>query len=279
MTQTHNTNDLIKKHDYKVSTTQGQVVFEDYQNILDEAQNLANHVKELHVTEENIKESKRLVAAMNNRIKDINETRKDVKKQILQPYNEFETQVKTIEGVINDAVNHVRVQERELTEKEREEKRKEIADLFDMRIQHYDFESVMGFGDFIENRHLNKSYSLSKVEQDLVQWLEKVRQDLVMIDRHIKKHPEDRDELIVEYQNTQNISQTFDNVERRQEQKRLAAEQAKQRELQAKRDARKQEEEKQQESEYCITISEKDFNLVKEFLKRNYIEHSVRKVK
>lgn len=273
------TTDLIKKHEYKVSTTQGQVTFQDYDNILDEAQNLANHVKQLNVDEENIKESKRLVAAMNNRIKDINETRKEVKKTMLQPYNEFETQVKTIEGVINDAVNHVKAQERELTEKEHDEKRQKIAELFDKRIQHYDFESVMGFADFIENKYMFKKYTMPMIEQDLVQWLEKVRQDLAMIDKHTAKHPEDRDELIVEYQNTQNISQTFDNFERRQEQKRQVAEQARQRELQAKRDTRKQEEEKQQDGQYCITVSEKDIFLIKEFLKRNEIDFESKKIK
>lgn len=273
------TSDLIKKHEYKITTTQGKVIFQDYDNILEEAQNLANHVKQVHVTEENIKESKRLVAQMNNRVKDINDTRKEVKKTILQPYNEFETQVKTIEGVINDAVNHVRVQERELTEKERNDKKQEIAELFDMRIQHYDFESVMGFAEFIENKHMNKSYSMAKVEQDLVQWLEKVRRDLAMIDRHAEKYPEDRDELIVEYQNTQNISKSFDNMEKRKEQKRKVAEQAKQRELAAKRDIRKQEEQQNEISQYQLTVSEKDFKLVTEFLKRNEIDYTSKKIK
>lgn len=273
------TSDLIKKHEYKITTTQGKVIFQDYDNILEEAQNLANHVKQVHVTEENIKESKRLVAQMNNRVKDINDTRKEVKKTILQPYNEFETQVKTIEGVINDAVNHVRVQERELTEKERNDKKQEIAELFDMRIQHYDFESVMGFAEFIENKHMNKSYSMTKVEQDLVQWLEKVRRDLAMIDRHAEKYPEDRDELIVEYQNTQNISKSFDNMEKRKEQKRKVAEQAKQRELAAKRDIRKQEEQQNETSQYQLTVSEKDFKLVTEFLKRNEIDYTSKKIK
>lgn len=273
------TSDLIKKHEYKITTTQGKVIFQDYDNILEEAQNLANHVKQVHVTEENIKESKRLVAQMNNRVKDINDTRKEVKKTILQPYNEFETQVKTIEGVINDAVNHVRVQERELTEKERNDKKQEISELFDMRIQHYDFESVMGFAEFIENKHMNKSYSMAKVEQDLVQWLEKVRRDLAMIDRHAEKYPEDRDELIVEYQNTQNISKSFDNMEKRKEQKRKVAEQAKQRELAAKRDIRKQEEQQNETSQYQLTVSEKDFKLVTEFLKRNEIDYTSKKIK
>ena len=181
--------------------------------------------------------------------------------------------------LVRDAENHVRTQVRDLAEQEREDKRQEIVNIFDMRIQHYDFESIMGFGDFIENKHLNKSYSISKVEQDLVQWLEMVRRDLAMIDRHTVKSPEDRDELIVEYQNTQNISVAFDNMDRRKEQMKQASEQAKQRELQAKRDTRKQEEQEQQEALYTITVGERDLNLVKEFLKRNDIDNTVRKVK
>lgn len=272
-------NEIMKKHDYDIQIVQGQVIFSDYENILKEAENLAEHVNQVTVNDENLRESKKLVSTMNKRVTEMNDKRKEVKNEILKPYTEYEQQVKHIESVVRDAENHVRTQVRDLAEQEREDKRQEIADIFDMRIQHYDFESIMGFGDFIENKHLNKSYSISKVEQDLVQWLEMVRRDLAMIDRHTAKSPEDRDELIVEYQNTQNISVSFDNMDRRKEQMRQASEQAKQRELQAKRDARKQEDQEQQDDLYTITVSERDLNLVKEFLKRNDIDNTVRKVK
>ena len=34
----------------------------------------------------------------------------------------------------------------------------------------------MGFADFIKPQHLNKSYSMNKVENELVDWLEKLKE-------------------------------------------------------------------------------------------------------
>ena len=48
------------------------------------------------------------MAQMNNRVKELETTRKDVKKTLLEPYNHFDDQVKTIKGVIDDAVSHVK---------------------------------------------------------------------------------------------------------------------------------------------------------------------------
>lgn len=272
-------NEIMKKHDYDIQIVQGQVIFSDYENILKEAENLAEHVNQVTVNDENLRESKKLVSTMNKRVTEMNDKRKEVKNEILKPYTEYEQQVKHIESVVRDAENHVRTQVRDLAEQEREEKRKKIVDIYDKRIQHYDFDSLMGFADFLENKHLNKSYSISKVEDDLVQWLEMVRQDLQTIDKVSKDDSEYKNELIIAYQGSQNISKAIDHVECMREQRRKVAEQARQRELAAKRDVRKQEEDSKQETQYSITVSEKDFNLVKEFLKRNDIEHSVRKVK
>ncbi|WP_337227911.1 DUF1351 domain-containing protein [Staphylococcus succinus] len=271
-------NPLMKKHDYDITTVEGQVIFADYDNILEEAQNLATHVKQVYVNDENLKESKKLVSTMNKRVTEMNDKRKEVKNAVLKPYVSFEQQVKNIESVVRDAENHVRTQVRDLAEQERNEKRKEIADIYDMRIQHYDFESLMGFADFIENKHLNKSYSISKVEDDLVQWLERTRQDLQTIDKVSKDDSEYKNDLIIEYQETQNISKAIDNVENAREQRRKVAEQSKQRELQAKRDARRVEDEANKEVLYNITVPEGDYNLVLEFLKRNKIDYKAKKL-
>lgn len=213
-------NDLIIEHDYKVTTQQGSVNFEEYDNLLSEAQNLADHVKTVEVTEENVKEAKKLMASMNNRVKDLESVRKDVKKSMLQPYNHFESQVKTIKQVIDEAVGHVKKQERELTEQEREDKKQSIVTLFDKRIKHYDFEQILGFADFLRPEYLNKSYSMNKVEDQLVQWLEKTKRDLELINRS-----NNREELIIEYQNTQDLSMAFERVDKRNERKRQIEEQ------------------------------------------------------
>lgn len=216
-------NELTREHDYRVITTQGQVNFEEYDNLLSEANNLAEHVKEVEVTEENVKEAKKLMASMNNRVKDLDNVRRDVKRAMLEPYNNFEEQVKTIKQIIDEAVTHVKKQERELTEKERDEKRDAIAQLFDKRIQHYDFEKILGFADFIKPHHLNKSYSMNKVEEELVEWLEKTKRDIETISRL-----ENKEDIIIEYQNTQDLSMAFEIVDKRNERKRKIEEQQKQ---------------------------------------------------
>ncbi|OFJ77511.1 DUF1351 domain-containing protein [Staphylococcus sp. HMSC056G08] len=76
-------NDLTKHHEFNITTTQGSVVFEEYDELLSQAQNLAEHVKDVEVNEANIKEAKDLMAQMNKRVKEIEDARKDVKKNNL----------------------------------------------------------------------------------------------------------------------------------------------------------------------------------------------------
>ncbi|MEJ7462310.1 DUF1351 domain-containing protein [Staphylococcus saprophyticus] len=247
-------NDLMKEHNYKIITTQGNVTFEEYDNLLSEANNLAEHVKQVEVNEENVKEAKRLMAQTNNRVKELENTRKDVKKTILEPYNHFENQVKTIKSIIDDAVSHVKKQERELTEQERENKKQAIADIFDKRIKHYGFEKIMGFAEFLKPQYLNKSFSMNKVENELVEWLEKTKRDLETIEKL-----DNRDELIVEYQNTQDLSMAFEIIDKRNQRKKQIAEQVKKPET--------------KQTYHVFTISnEKDAQITKLLLEQNNIE-------
>ncbi|HDZ8766124.1 TPA: DUF1351 domain-containing protein [Staphylococcus aureus] len=245
-------NELIKHHDFNIVTTQGSVVFEEYDELLSQAQNLAEHVKTVEVNEENIKEAKDLMAQMNKRVKSIEDTRKQVKKLLLEPYNSFESQVKTIKSVIDNAVSHIRNQERELVEQEREDKKQAIIEIFDKRIRHYDFEKVLGFSDFLKPQHLNKSYSMTKVEKDLVDWLEKSKRDLEVI-----YQSGDVDDLIIEYQNTQDLSMAFDIVNKRKERKKQI-EQVKQ--------------QPKQNVHVFIVNNDKDARLTKLLLEQNNIE-------
>lgn len=252
-------NDLTKHHEFNITTTQGSVVFEEYDELLSQAQNLAEHVKDVEVNETNIKEAKDLMAQMNKRVKEIEDARKDVKKTILQPYTNFESQVKTIKQIIDEAVNHVRKQERELVEKEREDKKKAIAQIFDKRIQHYDFEKLLGFADFIKPQHLNKSYSMTKVEKDLVDWLEKNKRNIDII-----RQSDDYEDLIIAYQDTQDLSMSFEIVNKRKEREKKLSE------LETKREEVK--------SHHVFTIEDdKDAQIVKLLLEQNNIEFKYKK--
>ncbi|OFJ77510.1 DUF1351 domain-containing protein [Staphylococcus sp. HMSC056G08] len=181
------------------------------------------------------------------------------KKTILQPYTNFESQVKTIKQIIDEAVNHVRKQERQLVEKEREDKKKAIAQIFDKRIRHYDFEKLLGFADFIKPQHLNKSYSMTKVEKDLVDWLEKNKRNIDII-----RQSDDYEDLIIAYQDTQDLSMSFEIVNKRKEREKKLSE------LETKKDV--------VNSHHVFTIEDnKDAQIVKLLLEQNNIEFKYKK--
>lgn len=179
----------------------GSIQFPIFQEIKESAIQLADHVQKVEVTEENVKESKRLVAAVSKQVKVLNDERIAVKKQILEPYNKFEEQVKEITGIVKSSEEVVRQQIRQLEERERAEKEQTIETLFYKRMKQYDFESLFGFKDFFEQKFLNKTYSLTKVEKEMASWFEKISRGVEAISN--LKHS---DEVLNEYRDYQNLS-------------------------------------------------------------------------
>lgn len=190
----------------------GSIQFPVYQQIKDSAIKLARHVEKVAVTEENVKESKRLVAEVSKQVKSLNDERIKVKKQLLEPYEEFEEQVKEISIIVKTSEDIVRKQIRQLEEQERDQKEKEIEELFNKRMLQYDFENLFSFSDFIENKYLNKTYSLAKVEKAMILWFEKINQGLEAI-----RNLDYADEVLAEYKNFQDLSLAIGVVTERHE--------------------------------------------------------------
>ena len=117
----------------KIIVRQGSIEFLEFDRLKEEAQNLAQHIKTVKVTEETAKQSKKLLAAVNNKIKDLEGQRISIKKNMLEPYEIFDNQIKEIVSIVKEADFVVREQIRALEEVEREEKRAQIEDIFDKR--------------------------------------------------------------------------------------------------------------------------------------------------
>src|SRR5699024_12332068 len=60
-----------------------------------------------------------------------------IKKEMLQPYNTFESQVKDIVSIVKQADNVVRSQVKEIEERDREAKRQELEALFNKRSEEH----------------------------------------------------------------------------------------------------------------------------------------------
>lgn len=151
---------------------------EDYTRLITYVDKVKQLVSTMEITEDNIKESKKKVAAVNKLLKGLNDERIKIKKQILSPYNEFEARINYLKNRIDDVLNIQKSAIRDLEEREREAKKKQIESLYNERVADYDFASMISFRDFLSEMYLHKTFTMSKVETDLVAFLENIQKDV-----------------------------------------------------------------------------------------------------
>ena len=174
---------LMSTYIQQIQVVQGSVVFGGYEELKRQATDLANNIKTVEVTEDNVKLSKKLLASVNKRLKELEDKRISIKKTMLEPYQEFEEQVKEIVGIVKDADAFVRDQVNELEMIERDEKSAVLQELFDKRKQMYSFGNLLDFvRDFFKAKHLNKTTSIDSVEKEMVVFLEQIEKDTKVIE-------------------------------------------------------------------------------------------------
>lgn len=166
----------------QIKVIQGSVLFSDYEQIKQQAEMLAQQIETVEVNENNIKESKKLLAAVNKKCKQLDDERIRIKKVMLEPYQDFENQVKEIVQIVKDADAFVRGQVKQLEEMERQEKATLLQDIFDKRKRLYTLGMVLKFDEhFLQARHLNKTTSLQAVENEMIEFLESTEKDVQVL--------------------------------------------------------------------------------------------------
>ena len=182
-------------HTESITFQPAVIEWPEYEQVLEQAKKVAEQLETVEVTEDNVKESKRLVAALNKDVNRLETFRKEVKGRILEPYSALERQVKEIVGIVKEADTLVRSQVYELEEQERRQKRADLYDLFHTRA--YAYEDVIDFIDFdkwLTPQHLNKSVSMNKCEQSMVEYMEGVKEDVALA-----KTLSDSEEILTEF--------------------------------------------------------------------------------
>lgn len=250
-------NTEIQNFEPPVIVQVGHIDFPDYSQLLEEARFIASQIEKMEVTEDNVKDTKKILANVNKAIKKLNDKRIQIKKDINEPYETFAQQIKDIETVIKDADTLVRNQVRQMEETEREEKRRALEDIWDKRIDSYAFVKIFTFDDWLEPKHLNKTESMNKIEQDMTTWFEKVERDLVVL-----SNMEYKDELFEAYAETQDVAISMEVVRQSNE----------------KKNERKQilQEETGIESFIVEVTCKKDLTMIEMFMKENNIEYTLR---
>lgn len=171
----------LKVFETQIEAREGIIKFPGYEDLKEQALQVAEHINTMEVTEENVKETKKILATVNKAVKNLNDERIAIKKKMLEPYNIFESQIKEIESIVKTADERVREGVRELEEKERALKKDEIYSIWMLRVDQYEFAKLMTFSDFLNPQHLNKSTTMKKVEEDMVNFLESAERDIKLL--------------------------------------------------------------------------------------------------
>jgi hypothetical protein len=175
-------NEIMELNTEQIFVQQGVIEWSQYYDLRQQALELAEVIKEVQVNEENIKTSKKLLAQVNKRCKELDDRRIKIKNVMLEPYKQFEDQVKEIVSIVKEADEVVRQQVKQLEEFERMAKQDTLHEMFDKRIVHYSFRDLFSFEDFLKPKHLNKTVSVESVENEMVEYLEKISRDLKAIE-------------------------------------------------------------------------------------------------
>jgi len=262
-------NELMKQDQMEnaiqqIQVVQGSVVFGAYNDLKRQATELAEQISNLEVNEDNVKVSKKLLAEVNKRVKALEDKRISIKNLMLEPYKNFEDQVKEIVGIVKEADAIVRNQVKAMEEEERQQKESTIWDIWDKRIKQYSFHDIVPFTDFIKPKHVTKTISLDAVEKEMVAFLEKVNSDLQVINQL-----SDVNDHINAYLNTYDLGQAM-----------MIVKQEKERKAQIEKHTKATQKASQQIG-YLVSIqvhNEKELKLLEMILKENQFEYTTDKV-
>lgn len=137
-------------------------------------------------TDDTMKAAKDDRATLNKFKKVIEDRRKEVKKKCMEPYEQFEKEVKEITALIDKPIVMIDSQIKEYEEKQKAEKKSQIQAAYDESIG--DFENDLPFERVFDARYLNATFSLSKAMSEVIEKIEKFKTDIATIDSLDSKH-------------------------------------------------------------------------------------------
>ena len=178
-----------------------KVTFDSFSEYKEKCLLIAEHIRNTEVTEDNLPEVKKELAAARKITDELNSRKVQIKKIILADYTVFEGEVKELKGIIDSAESELRVKVNDLEDKARDQKKADIKAIFDKRIGQYQIGTLIpdAFDRWWHEDLANKSKSMKAVEAVMVDWLEGTEKDITTL-RGMDQ------EILVEYLDTLDLA-------------------------------------------------------------------------
>lgn len=155
------------------------IEFVQYDKLLDDITKLANEMKQVKVTEENINEYKKLLARARKEFTSIDNERKNVKKQIMKPYDELDAKIKHLRGILKEGEDALDVQIKAYRDAQRASKWDYILVTFERFREGYEAPTWLSFDMFktMYPNLANASSTQSKINDALTSFFEQFDND------------------------------------------------------------------------------------------------------
>lgn len=154
-----------------------EVIDFNFEELKEEITNKSALYKNMVYTDETIKDAKSDRALLNKFKTALEDKRKEVKKQCLEPYNQFEKQIKELVAIIDEPVKLIGEQITEFEDREKAEKHEQIIELFNKA----GFQSFVTLEQIYDPKWLNKSVSLKSIEEELTNAVYRIGHDVTTI--------------------------------------------------------------------------------------------------
>ena len=184
------------------------VIEQQLKNISDDIDKKINEMAKLEVNEDTVKEVKKIRTEFKKDFNELEDKRKEVKKAILTPYEQFEEIYKTyVTNKFNKADNDLKTKIDDVENKLKTEKETEIKKYF------YEYSASLNISSLTfdkTNIKVGLSDSLKSLKEQAKAFVDKVSDDIKLISTE-----EHKEEILVEYKQSLNVSSAITNVRNR----------------------------------------------------------------
>lgn len=133
--------------------------------------------KNMVYTEDSIKQAKADRAALNKFITALEDKRKEVKKQCLQPYEAFEKQMKELVAIVNEPVQLIDSQVKAYEDKQKADKLEKIQEFWE-GTEHPEW---LKCNQIFDQQWLKTTFSMKKVQESITERLIQIESDVATI--------------------------------------------------------------------------------------------------
>lgn len=151
----------------------------NHEDIKAEISEKVEHYKNLVYADDQIKEAKADRAKLRKFVEALEAKRKEVKKQCLAPYEDFEKKIKEIIAIIDEPIDLIDEQVKGYENSLREKKKKDIEALF----AGIGFQRCVTLEKIFDDKWLNAPVSLKKIESEMIDIMHRVSTDLFTLEK------------------------------------------------------------------------------------------------